>query len=185
MTELTPKAVAYSLSEEGMVREAYKDNTGVWTWAGGVTNASGHEVYPRYLDKVQTLEKCLEVTIWLMRERYLPAVRKAFAGHELTEAQLAAAVSFHWNTGAITNTGWVRDVLAGKPISARSFLISHYLNNGTLAARRKREAALFFDGVWPASLLCPVYPVRKPSYTPNWGKAERIDLLPQITQALA
>lgn len=182
--KLTPKVVAYVASEEGLVLEAYKDSANVWTWALGVTNASGHEVHPRYLDKPQALERCLDVSIWLLNHKYLPAVSKAFAGHDMTEAQLAAALSFHWNTGAILTTQWVKDFLAGKPKTARAFLESHYLNGGDLTARRKREAALFFDGAWPSPMLCPVYPIKLPGHTPDWRHGKPTDLLPMLTQII-
>lgn len=184
MTTLTPKAVAFLASEEGLVLEAYKDSVNVWTWALGVTNASGHQVYPRYLDKPQTLERCLEVSVWLIQNKYLPAVLKAFDGHDLTEAQLAAALSWHWNTGAILKTDWVKMVRDGKPASARQFMVTHYLNNGMLTDRRKREAALFFDGAWPSPMLCPVYPIKLPSHTPDWRRGVPTDLLPALQQAM-
>lgn len=41
--KLTPRIVAAIAHEEGLVLEAYRDSVGVWTWALGVTNASGHE----------------------------------------------------------------------------------------------------------------------------------------------
>lgn len=179
--ELTPKAVAYSLHEEGMVLEAYKDSVGVWTWAGGVTNMSGHEVYPRYLDKPQPLERCLEVTIWLMRRKYLPSVEQAFAGHTLTEAQVAAALSFHWNTGAIKKAEWVKAFCRGQMTLSRD-LIMQWSSHGLLTERRKREQGLFFDGRWPADLRVPVYGVRKPAYRPSGAKA--MDLLPMIEQVM-
>ena len=179
--ELTPKIVAFSLSEEGMVLEAYKDSVGVWTWAGGVTNVSGHEVHPRYLDKPQTLERALEVTIWLMGQKYLPAVEQAFAGKNLNEAQIAAALSFHWNTGAIKRAEWVKKFMAGRVADAE-LLIMQWTSRGLLTARRKRERALFFHGQWPASMLCPVYDVRKPAYVP--GRAKAVDLLPIIKQVM-
>lgn len=176
MSGLTPKIVTYCLHEEGIVREAYLDNAVPprWTWAGGVTNASGHQVYPRYKDKPQPLERCIAVTVWLMERVYLPAVQRAFAGFPLNEAQLAAALSFQWNTGAIEATSWVRSAKAGRSAAARAFLETHYtndrtndgINNGSLTARRKREAALFFDGRWPADLRVPVWSVSKPSYKP-------------------
>lgn len=191
MTELTAKSVAFALSEEGMVCEAYLDGEGVWTWAGGVTDASGHLV-GRYRDNPQPIERCLEVTIWLMRWKYLQPVLRAFAGYPLTEAQLAAALSFHWNTGAIDRTDWVRAVKAGRPADARAFLESHYtndrtndgVNNGALTPRRKREAALFFDGRWPMDMRVPVYPVSKPSYAPAFAKGRRVDMLATIAEAL-
>ena len=184
VSDLTGKAVCYCLHEEGLVREAYKDSVGVWTAFGGVTNASGHEVYPRYKDNPQTIQKGLEVTVWLMRNRYLAPVLKAFEGYPLQEHELAAALSFHWNTGAIGTTSWVSLVKQGKIVEARTFLETHYLNNGTLTARRKREASLFFNAIWPADLKVPVYPVSKPSYTPSWGKAEMVDFAPIVADTL-
>ena len=181
--ELTPKAAALLASLEGLVPEAYKDSKGIWTWALGVTNASGHQVHPRYLDQPQLLAKCLEISLWLMREKYLPAVARAFAGHDLNEAQAAAALSFHWNTGAIIKADWVGLWKAGEVAQARRSFMS-WRNPPEIAPRRQAECDLFFDGKWP-SLICPVYPVRKPSYAPNWGKAQRIDLLPVLEGMLA
>jgi lysozyme len=180
VNDLTPRIVAYVASEEGLVREAYKDSSNVWTWALGVTNMSGHEVYPRYKDSPQSIERCIEVSVWLMRNHYLPAVLDAFKGASLTEAQLAAALSFHWNTGAIKRTDWVRMWRSGDATGARKFLVSHYLNGGVLKKRREKEAALFFSGVWPADMRVPVYPVRKPSYQPDFRRGEMIDIVPLI-----
>lgn len=180
---LTAKVVCLIASEEGLVQEAYKDSVGVWTWALGVTNASGHEVYPRYKDNPQPLEKCVEVSVWIMQETYLPPVLKAFDGYALKEHELAAALSFHWNTGAIATTNWVKMVKAGEMAQARTFMETHYLNNGTLTERRKREAKLFFDGVWP-DLSVPIFPVRKPSYNPAWGQVKEVDLMPIVEAIL-
>ena len=95
--KLTPKIVLEIASHEAIIRSAYKDSVGVWTWSAGITSASGHSV-ERYIDNPQTMQKCLEIYVWLLGEKYAPAVDKAFAGHVLTEAQYAAALSFHWNT---------------------------------------------------------------------------------------
>lgn len=175
---LTPKIAAFIAAKEGLVREAYKDSKGIWTWALGVTNASGHEVHPRYLNNPQSIERCIEVSLWLMANKYLPAVAKAFTGHDLTEAQLAAALSFHWNTGAITSAGWVKLWKAGEVAQARRAFME-WRKPAEIIPRRQQECDLFFGGKWP-SLICPVYPVRKPGYSPHWSKAERIDLLPII-----
>ena len=183
MTALTPRVVAYLAHEEGLVREAYLDSVKVWTWALGVTNASGHQVYPRYKDKPQSLQHCLEVSIWLMRERYLPPVLRAFDGFDLTEAQLAAALGFHWNTGAIGRATWVKNYCDGD-VEAAHGAILNWSSGGLLTARRKREQALFFDGIWPADMRVPVYPVRKPSYTPDFRHGERRDLMPVLQQMM-
>ena len=178
MTDLTARAFCFLAHEEGFVAEAYLDNGNHWTAFLGVTNASGHQVYPRYLNNPQPLEKGVAISAWLIRERYLPAVLKAFDGFALTEAQLAAALSFHWNTGAIGVTTWVRLACAGDIAGARAFLKSHYLNGGDLTARRKREAALFFDGEWPVDLRVPVYPVNRATHRPILSQGRLVDMAP-------
>lgn len=182
MTCLSPNAVLPLAVAEGLVPEAYKDSEGIWTWALGVTDKSGHLVQ-RYKDNPQPLEKCVEVSVWLLKKSYLPHVLKAFQGHDLTESELAAALSFHWNTGAILTTSWVKLFLAGKKKEARAFLENHYLNGGDLKSRRMWEAALFFDGKWPAETLVPVYGVAKPSYRPKGAK--KVDIRPMLEKALA
>jgi GH24 family phage-related lysozyme (muramidase) len=100
MRTLTPRIACELLAHEGLVREAYRDSQGVWTWSVGITDASGHRV-ERYRDNPQTLERCLEVYVWLLQRRYLPPVLAAFGRHDPAEHELAAALSFHYNTGAI------------------------------------------------------------------------------------
>ena len=177
---MTPKAVCYVLHEEGIVPEAYKDSVGVWTWAGGVTNASGHEVFPRYLDKPQSMEKCLEITIWLMRNKYMPSVNRAFEGVILNEAQVAAAISFQWNTGAIRTAQWVRDYMARNLVASKKDIMD-WSSHGQLTTRRTRERDLFFGGKWPP-LLVPVWGVAKPSYHPHGVKS--VDLLDTVTKVM-
>jgi len=173
---MTPKTAAFVIAQEGLVLEWYKDSEGVGTWAGGVTDAAGVHVL-QYKDNPQPLEVCLKATVDLMQKKYLPAVLKAFGKHALTDAQLAAALSFHWNTGRIGMTDWVADVLAGKLADAETFLRSHYLNSGALKSRRDVEADLFFHAKWPHDLRAPVYPVRKPSYTPDFAHVQKQDVL--------
>jgi len=186
---LTAKTVQLLASEEGLVLEAYKDSAGIWTWALGVTDASGHKV-GRYKDEPTTVERALDVSLWLLRERYLPPVLKAFDGHDLTEAQLAAALSFHWNTGAILTASWVKMFKTGEIAQARTAFLGYCKAriNGVmqvvpaLAARRKREAALFFDGVWPGDMKVTIWNVAKPSYQPRGGRP--VDIGPALQQIL-
>lgn len=178
---LTPKGVAYLGMEEGLTLEAYRDTGNVWTWALGVTDASGHKV-SRYIDNPQSLEKALEISVWLIREKYLPAVEKAFKG-DLDEAQTAAALSFHWNTGAISRAQWVKDFNSGNRTAAYNGFLQ-WTSRGLLEARRKRERELFFNGIWPTDLRANVYPVGKPGYRPMISKAKRVDLLPDLQKIL-
>ena len=58
MTALTVKILGEIVSHEAIIREAYKDSKGIWTWSVGITSASGHGV-ERYKDSPQPLDKCL------------------------------------------------------------------------------------------------------------------------------
>lgn len=60
-------------SHEGLVRRAYKDSVGVWTWSIGITNATGHNV-ERYIGKPQTRQHCLAIYVWAL-EKYADDVR--------------------------------------------------------------------------------------------------------------
>jgi lysozyme len=176
---LTPRSVAYPLTEEGYVPEAYKDAGGVWTVFGGIATTSGYNVL-QWKDKPATLDAGLRATIDFMRERFLPDVARTFAGHALTEAQLAAALSFHWNTGAIGKAQWVKDFL-GDNVAAARIDIMQWASHGQLTARRVRERSLFFDGVWP-SMNVPIYAVAKPSYRPVTPRT--IDVVPVLQSIL-
>lgn len=164
--KITPRILMEIVKHEGIVLEAYRDTVGVWTWGVGVTNASGHEVFPRYKDNPQTLEKALRVSAQLLRDRYLPPVLKAFKGLPLTENQLGAALSFHYNTGAIGRATWVKDVVAGNMGAARENIMN-WSKPPEIKSRRRAERDLFFDGKWTGDGKAPVYKVSKPSYLPK------------------
>lgn len=180
---LTLRMLIEILHHESIVLEAYKDSKGVWTWGAGVTSASGHGV-ERYKDNPQTLEHALAVYVWLLRERYLPAVRRAFKGRALTEAQLTAALSFHWNSGAIERADWVELFLAGNMTDARLRFMD-WKRPPEIIPRREAERDLFFGSKWVGDGKTTIWPVRKPSYAPNWAKPQRIDVRDAVAAALA
>ena len=172
--QLTARVALELIGHEAIVLEAYRDSVNVWTWGIGVTNASGHTVYPRYKDDPQPIERCIEIFLWLLRTKYIPDVEKAFAGCELTEAQFAAALSFHYNTGAIKKADWVIRFRAGDEEAAhRSFM--NWRKPPEIIPRRTRERDLFFDGRWSQDGMATVYPVRKPSYRPDFARAKRVE----------
>lgn len=179
---LTPRTVAYLGTEEGLVREAYRDSKGIWTWAMGVAETGGHAVRI-YKDNPQTLEAALAASIALIRERYLPAVARAFAGFALAEHQIAAALSFQWRHGHL-KAQWVKAVLAGRTAEARE-LWMQWTDHGRQVDRARRERDLFFAAKWPADLRVPVYPVRRPSYQPDFGRGVHTDILPLLARLLA
>lgn len=131
-------------SHEAIVREAYKDIKGIWTWSIGLTNASGHNV-ERYIDKPQSLEHCLAVYVWAL-EKYAKDVREAFT-KPLTQEQFAAALSFHYNTGAIKKASWVKNFNAGNITTAKKEIMN-YKTPAAIIPRREKERDLFFEGKW-------------------------------------
>ena len=180
---LTPRIVLEILEHEGIVLEAYRDSKKVLTWGVGVTSASGHRV-DRYVGKPQSMERVLEIYLWLLRTKYLPAVRAAFAGIDLAEHELGAALSFHWNTGAIGRAEWVQSFVAGNRAAAhRQFM--NWSSPRAIIGRRKAERALFFDGVWTGDGFVTVYKrVRKPSLVPDWGSAVQVDVREALVKAM-
>lgn len=170
---VTCKVALEILNHEAIVPEAYKDSEGVWTWAAGVTDASGHHVM-RYKDNPQTIERCLEVSVWLMRTKYGPDVLKAFA-RPLTEPQFAAALSFHYNTGAIGRAEWVKSWNAGLYADAHEKFMA-WRKPASIIERREKERDLFFDGAWSQDGRTTIYQVSKPSYSPKWSSAKRVDV---------
>jgi len=182
MRTLTTRIALEIAHHEAVIRQAYKDSVDVWTWSVGITSASGHNV-ERYVDNPQPIMRCLEVWIWLMQEKYLPAVLKAFEGHELTEAQLAGALSFHWNTGAIGRASWVKKWKAGDIAEARKSFMD-WRKPKEIIPRRESERDLFFDGVWQNKGAMTEYTRVTPSHRPDWGSAKRVDASAAISAIL-
>lgn len=177
-TKLSMRGLLELVGHESIVREAYRDSEGVWTWGIGVTDYSGHSI-GRYKDNPSSLEKCVEIFLWLVNRKYLPAVLEAFEGTPLSEAQLAAAVSFHYNTGAIGRATWVKLWKAGKVADARESFMEWRIPSN-IVERRKKECALFFDGIWSSDGTTLDIPVAKPSYQPVYSKAQKVDIRPII-----
>lgn len=179
---LTLNVALEIICHEAIVLEWYRDSVGVGTWSVGITNASGHNV-DRYRDTPQTVQRCLEVFLWVLRERYVPSVAKAFEGFALTEAQFAAALSFHYNTGKIGAADWVSLWKAGKVVDAHAAFMN-WRKPPEIIPRREKERDLFFDGKWSNDGIATVYPVLKPSYRPDFRHPQRVDVRPVLTEML-
>lgn len=180
--EVTARVALETASHEGLVRQTYRDSKGVLTWSIGVTNASGHKV-DRYIGKPQPMEHCLAIYAWLLETRYAPDVRVVFAGKPLTEAQFAAALSFHWNTGAIKSATWPKLWLAGDIAGAKKAFMS-WNKPAEIVERRQKECALFFDGKWSNDGRITEYPRVTAKMTPDWASAKRIDVRAAVAAAL-
>ena len=180
---ITGRTAMELVSHEAIVTEAYRDAVGVWTWGVGITDASGHSV-DCYKDNPQTISHCLAVFEQVLRARYLPSVLTAFAGRTLCETELAAALSFHYNTGGIRRASWVQEVLNGDTAAARLNIMNWTKASGrviqALVNRRTAERDLFFDGIWSNNGLAQVIAVKKPAYTPDFRNSKTVDISADI-----
>lgn len=171
--KITARTALELASHEGLVRQAYKDSVGVWTWSIGITSASGHSV-ERYIGKPQTVEKCLDVYVWAL-EKYAADVRKVFASKPLTESQFAAAVSFHYNTGAIARASWVKKWLAGDVSGAKKSFMD-WSKPAEIIPRRQKERDLFFDGKWSNTGTVTEYTRVKSNGQIDWSSAKKTNI---------
>lgn len=183
-TALLSERMLLEIAEhEGLVLEAYLDSVNVWTWGFGVTAKSGHAI-GRYMGRRSTVVRAIEVYEWLLRTKYLPEVIAAFKGRTLTEEQLTAALSFHWNTGAIGRADWVKAFLAGKREQAWLDFMN-YSKPREIITRRKAERDLFFDGRWSGDGVVTFYERVRPNGNIDWSSARLIDIRDEVRAALA
>lgn len=168
-------------AHEAVIREAYKDSVGVWTWSVGLTNASGHNV-ERYIGKPQSLKKCLEIFVWAL-DNYADDVREAFAGFDLSEAEFAAALSFHWNTGGIKRASWVDHWKKGNIGQAKRAFMA-WNKPKEIIGRRNKELDLFFDGVWSNNGTMTEYTELTSRKTPVWRSAVKRDVADILSDLL-
>ena len=176
---ITPRAAAELISHDAIVLEAYLDSVDVWTWGIGITNASGYQVYPRYRDRPAPLSECLNAFATILAESYQPEVEAAFEGHPLSEAEFAAALSFHYNTGAIGRAEWVQQVKVGERADARAAFMN-WCRPAQILGRRQKECDLFFDGTWSSDGTTWILPVDKPSYRPNADARQPINIMDEV-----
>ncbi|NSX54557.1 lysozyme [Parasulfitobacter algicola] len=179
--QITVRTALEIAHHEALVRQAYRDSVGVWTWSIGVTNSSGHSV-ERYIDNPQPLIRCLEVWLWVL-DRYARRVRSAFDGFELTEPQFAAALSFDYNTGGITRATWVQlwkaDDISG---ARRAFL--NWRRPPEIIPRREKERDLFFDGIWSNRGTITEITRLTANYSPIFSSAIQIDIRNELDALL-
>lgn len=149
---------AFLRREEGCVLRAYRDVTGTWTIGDGLTAASG-VIVPK-AGMVISQAEADRLFILALSRNYEPAVRAAMptaAQHEFD-----AAVSFHWNTGAIRSASWVGLWKARQWVQVQTALLAWCKSKGkvipALTARRQREFQLLRHGYYTAAPLASAPP---------------------------
>ena len=151
---MSDKGFATLRHHEGDVLKAYLCPANHWTISMGLTKHSG-VIDPRP-GMVITREESERLTRLALARNYEPRVRQHFDPALVPHSQAAfdAAVSFDFNTGRIHNATWVRRWMEGAFAAARASLMQWVRGGGRvlpgLERRRKDEAAMAFDGRYPA-----------------------------------
>lgn len=149
------KGIIALIAHEGIVPGPYRDSKGIWTWGVGHTAAAGEPIpenKPRGMP--DDLDAALVEVFKVFRRdlaRYEAGVREAFTA-ELTQEQFDAAVSFHFNTGAVGRASWVRAFNSGHVAEAAK-QIMNWSKPPEIISRRMAEQKLFRDGVYPDAPL--------------------------------
>lgn len=167
---------------EALVRQTYRDSKGVLTWCVGMTNATGHRV-ERYLNNPVPLQHCMNLYVWAL-DKYADAVRKMFKGFKITKPQFAAALSFHWNTGAIETASWVTHFKAGNLAAAKKAFMS-WVTPPELKYRRQKECDLLFDGKWSNNGTMTEFTRLLANRAPDFKSGRKINVAAELRTAFA
>lgn len=127
---------------EGLETKAYRDSTGTWTIGVGHTAAAG----PPAPKAGMTITRQQAVDLLAADlAKYEATVNKVLPN--VPQHVFDGAVSFHFNTGAIARASWPRLYKSGDMKDARASFLT-WSKPPEIVKRRRREAALIFDGVY-------------------------------------
>lgn len=155
MMRTSDKGIVALISHEGVVPAPYYDSVNVLTWGVGHTKAAGEPnpakmplTMPADIDAA--LVRVFEV-FQKDLERYEADVRRAIKV-PVEQHEFDAAVSFHYNTGAIAKASWVKHLNEGnRNMAARS--IMNWKKPPAIIPRRTAERDLFQKGKYPTGKI--------------------------------
>ena len=146
------KGIAAIMRHEGIVPGPYFDSVGVQTYGVGHTAAAGDPDpadmpagMPEDLDK--ELRRVFDVFDDDLL-KYEMDVHNAIKV-PVTQHEFDAAVSFHYNTGAIGRATWVKSLNAGDRAKAAKEIMN-WTKPEEIIPRRQAEQRLFRDCVYPS-----------------------------------
>jgi hypothetical protein len=125
----------------------------------------------------------MDVYVWAL-DNYAAGVRDVFKGHRLSKAQFAAALSFHWNTGAIKRATWVQHFKAGDMAAAKKAFMN-WVTPPEIQGRREKERGLFFDGKWSNDGTMTEFTRLRANMQPDFSSGRRIDVEKELRTAFA
>lgn len=148
------KGIVALMIHEGIVPGPYLDSVGVWTFGIGHTAAAGapdpakmRRGMPADLDK--ELANVFEVFKHDLA-KYEAAVSKALPN--VKQHEFDAAVSFHYNTGAIGRATWARTLALGD-VALASRQIMDWRKPPEIIKRREAERDLLLLGKYPTGAV--------------------------------
>ena len=148
---LSHQGFAALVAHEGIVPGPYFDSVGVLTYGIGHTAAAGP---PAPIDMRRGMPTDIDEAVRLAFDLFEHDLAK-YEAHvnaavkvPMTQSEYDAAVSFHYNTGAIGSATWVKDWNAGNKAKAITGIMS-WKKPASIIPRRKAEQALFRDGIYP------------------------------------
>lgn len=148
---VSDKGIAALIKHEGIVPGPYLDSVGVWTWGIGHTSAAGAPnpvQMPRGVpDDLDGALRRVFQTFAFDLERYAADVRRAVKV-PMKQHEFDAAVSFHFNTGAIGRASWVKHWNAGNKAAAAKGIMS-WRKPAEIIPRRTDERDLWLHGRYP------------------------------------
>lgn len=154
---LSDKGLAELIAHEGVVLAPYKDSKGVWTFGIGHTASAGHpipETMPRGV--MQPLSLAVE-TFRKDVGRFEGRVRQALGTVDLEQHEFDALVSFDYNTGGIFQAQLTKELLRGDRKKA-AIAFMGWSKPAEIIPRRRKEQALFRDGIYSNDGMATVYP---------------------------
>lgn len=176
---LSDKGAMELIGHEAIVLTPYYDSVGVLTWGVGHTAMAGEPLPSLLWGKPGEISEAIRVFRKDV-ERYAAQVRLAFKV-PLTQEQFDAAVSFHFNTGAISRAGWVKKFNAGDVAGARKAFMD-WRKPAEIIPRRTKERDLFFNGVYANGGKATVYPANSAGHV-QWSKGRVVDLREHLSPA--
>lgn len=146
------KGIAALMQHEGIVPGPYFDSVGVQTYGVGHTAAAG---YPDPADLPAGMPEELDAELERVFDVFATDLIKYEADVDMaitvpvTQHEFDAAVSFHYNTGAIGRATWVKTLNAGDRAKAAD-QIMNWTKPEEIIPRRQAEQRLFRDGIYPS-----------------------------------
>lgn len=121
---------------EGRALRAYQDAVGVWTIGYGITNMDRGIGFVVKKGVTITVDQAEWLLYTSLRRNYMPDVERALQVDKCAHPQGAfdAAMSFHYNTGAILRSSWPKSLMAGALAAAKANLMSHNRAKGKVLA---------------------------------------------------